>query len=277
MRSKLTILALALGLLGMGGSMDQLNLVILSPDNGFTEVLEPDVAISQTGGSGPLRGTNLEFSCGSCSVATFEDAIPRLGGGENFFLCDGMKPRDLVTNEAMVCVRSTLTGNRSNVDLETWGGSGTSGCTDADGGQSCTATGGRTSYLRGPLLCDPLRGLIDKVEDLDLHKGTANSLVKKLRNAGRALCDDNTKNDRAAANALGAFIHKVEAQSGKKIAPHDAAELIAAAQAILAELDVPSRDHDSDDGSKDSGSKDSKSDGSSDDDSSGKRKGKRGR
>ncbi len=84
--------------------------------------------------------------------------------------------------------------------------------------------------------------------------------MKKLRVAGRALCDPNPNNDRAAANALRAFIHQVEAQRGKKI------------PAILAELDLPSSDHDSDDGSKDSGSKDSgskdsKSDGSSDDDS----------
>ncbi len=99
-----------------------------------------------------------------------------------------------------------------------------------------TNSGGLTSYLREPLLCDPLSGLIQKVRELNLRKGTANSLVKKLRNAGRALCDGNPKNDRAAANVLGAFIHEVEAQRGKKISALDADNLLAAAEAILAEL-----------------------------------------
>ena len=233
MRGKLTIFALALGLLGMSGSpMDQLDLVILGPDNNFTEVIEPDVAISRPGGSGPLLGTNLEFSCGSCTVATFDDATIQIGGGIR--LC-GVRPQDLVANQSLICVRSTLTGNRSNVDLETWG-SRSSGCVDADGGQSCVNSGGLTSYLRGPLLCDPLSGLIQKVGDLSLHKGIANGLVRKLRNAGRALCDANPKNDRAAANVLSAFIHEVEAQRGKKISAPDADQLLAATEAILAEL-----------------------------------------
>ncbi len=81
-----------------------------------------------------------------------------------------------------------------------------------------------------------------KVRDLNLHKGIANSLVKKLRNAGRALCDANPKNDRAAANVLSAFIHGVEVQRGKKISASDAEGLLAAAEAILAELEVPSQD-----------------------------------
>ncbi len=239
MGAKLTIFALALGLLGMSGfPMDQLGLVILGPDNDYTEVIEPGVAISRPGGSGPLRGTNLEFSCGSCTVATFDDATTQIGGGTK--LC-GMRPIDFVTSETLICVRSTLTGNRSNVDLETWG-SPSGVCFDAGGDQACAAADGLTSYLRGPLLCDPLSGLIQKVEDLNLHKGTVNSLVKKLRNAGRALCDPNPKNDRAASNVLGAFIHEVEAQGGKKISASDADELISAAETILAQLELASSD-----------------------------------
>ncbi len=41
---------------------------------------------------------------------------------------------------------------------------------------------------------------------------------------------------------LGAFIHEVEAQRGKKISALDADNLLAAAEAILAELEVPSQD-----------------------------------
>ena len=124
MRGKLTILALALGLLGINGSMDRLDLIILSPDNNFTKVVEKDVAISQSGGSGPLLGTNFEFSCGACKVATFDDATTQIGSGIR--IC-GVRPQDLVTNEILICGRSTLTGNRSNVDRETWR-SGFSGC-----------------------------------------------------------------------------------------------------------------------------------------------------
>ncbi len=137
MRGKLTILALALGLLGMNGSMDRLDLIILSPDNNFTKVVEQDVAISQSGGSGPLLGTNFEFSCGACKVATFDDATTQIGSGIR--IC-GVRPQDLVTSEMLICGRSTLTGNRSNVDLETWR-SGFSGCVDANGGRSCPLRG----------------------------------------------------------------------------------------------------------------------------------------
>lgn len=92
MRGKLAIFALALGLLGMSGSwMDQFDLVILGPDNDFTEVIEPNVAISRSGFSGPLLGTNLEFSCGSCTIATFDDATSQIGSGMK--VCN-MKPQE---------------------------------------------------------------------------------------------------------------------------------------------------------------------------------------
>ncbi len=71
------------------------------------------------------------------------------------------------------------------------------------------------------------------VADLNLHKGTANSLLAKLRIALKKLDDTNEANDVAAINAINAFINKVEAQSGKKIPAVQANQLLSAAQAIV--------------------------------------------
>lgn len=75
--------------------------------------------------------------------------------------------------------------------------------------------------------------LIDRVEGLDLHHGTENSLIVKLENALSALEDGDVE---SACNLLGAFIHQVEAQAGKKIPASDAASLIEEATSIRAML-----------------------------------------
>jgi len=63
------------------------------------------------------------------------------------------------------------------------------------------------------------------------------SLNSKLAVALNALEDVRTNNDIAATNALEAFINAVEAQRDKEISSADADELIAAAQAIIAQLE----------------------------------------
>ena len=84
---------------------------------------------------------------------------------------------------------------------------------------------------------DMIEELITIVEDLGLHRGTENSLVKKLQGALKKLTDGNTKNDDSATGELGAFIHGVEAQAGKKIASDDAAMLVKRADAIIDALE----------------------------------------
>jgi len=74
------------------------------------------------------------------------------------------------------------------------------------------------------------------VIDLNLDQGIENSLVAKLESAFQKLDDDNPNNDGAAVNKLEAFINQLEAQSGKKIDPGDADNLIAAAEEIVALL-----------------------------------------
>ena len=78
-----------------------------------------------------------------------------------------------------------------------------------------------------------LDSLVQDVIDLELQKGTENSLLSKLDGALRKLEDDNENNDDAAVNLLQAFISTVEAQSGKKIPEADADVLIEAALEII--------------------------------------------
>ena len=77
--------------------------------------------------------------------------------------------------------------------------------------------------------------LIVEVESLDLPRGIENSLVSKLEGALDAL---DRGQDNAAVNQLNAFINQVEAQRGKKISEADADALIAAAQEIIALIEI---------------------------------------
>jgi hypothetical protein len=78
--------------------------------------------------------------------------------------------------------------------------------------------------------------LITKVLALNLQAGIENSLDAKLDAALQALDDLNTNNDVAAINAIEAFINAVEAQSGNKIQPEDADDLIETAINIIVAL-----------------------------------------
>jgi hypothetical protein len=86
---------------------------------------------------------------------------------------------------------------------------------------------------------EALEDLSATVANLDMRKGIANSLNAKLDTALGALDDLNENNDVAATNALGAFIHFVEAKRGKKIAEEDADMLIQAALNIITALETP--------------------------------------
>jgi hypothetical protein len=83
---------------------------------------------------------------------------------------------------------------------------------------------------------DAIMHLAEDVSDLNLPKGTTNSLLAKLHEAYQKLIDGNDKNDVAAINKLEAFINAVEAQRGKKITEADADNLITQAQAIIDKL-----------------------------------------
>jgi|GEM_PF-1846862 len=80
-------------------------------------------------------------------------------------------------------------------------------------------------------------GCIDRIDDLpalikglNLHKGLENALLSKVKKAIKFL---KKKNFVAAIYKLRAFIHQVEAQSGKKIAEQDADMLIQYAKNLI--------------------------------------------
>lgn len=232
-------LALVLGL-SAAPVIAQTTLVILNPDNGYTDEVEPGVVLTRNPitGKGPLLGgTVLEFSCGSCEVATFSDAVSQVGGSVR--VCD-LRPEQIVAMDVRLCMRSTVSGNLYDLDLMTWD-SQSFPCVDADGGTSCASTGGYASYIRSVLVeeVDPLGLLEQVIQDvagLNLHHGIENSLMVKLNGGWQNLTDSNPDNDAAAVHSLQAFVNHVEAQSGKKITAADAEHLVASAQAIIEAL-----------------------------------------
>jgi Tol biopolymer transport system component len=78
-----------------------------------------------------------------------------------------------------------------------------------------------------------IEDLIELVKSLNLHKGTANSLIVKLQHALRAL---NAGDTQTACTGLKAFMSEVGAQSGKKLPAVQATQLTDEAAAIRAAL-----------------------------------------
>jgi len=94
-------------------------------------------------------------------------------------------------------------------------------------------------WVRWTLAASPeilLTDLALRVASLNAKYGIVNSLDAKIDSVFKALEDLNANNDQAAANALEAFIHAVEAQQGKQIATGEAEALIALALRILERL-----------------------------------------
>ncbi len=77
------------------------------------------------------------------------------------------------------------------------------------------------------------QNIIADVQDLDLPSGMENSLVSTLESTVKSLENGQEK---AAVNKLKAFVHQVEALSGKKVDSDDAQQLIRAVEEIIAFL-----------------------------------------
>jgi len=118
---------------------------VLSSATGLFDELAPSIGIRRaTEDRGPLEGVGLEFSCGSCDVAPFDDIVTKLGRQQ--WLC-GLRPKTLARNQQPFCARSVITGQLYDVVLESFLDRN-EGCVDGDGGASCLAAGGFTSYVR---------------------------------------------------------------------------------------------------------------------------------
>ncbi len=88
--------------------------------------------------------------------------------------------------------------------------------------------------LRTP--AELLEDLIDLTQSFDLPKGLENSLLVKLQHAERAFAAGDTSGARSAVDA---FIHEVNAQSGKALTSDQADQLIRLAQQIQIALACP--------------------------------------
>jgi hypothetical protein len=83
---------------------------------------------------------------------------------------------------------------------------------------------------------DLVGDLEDAVVALGLPHGIERSLLAKLAAASRALEDSRGGNDGAACNALRAFVHALEALSGRQVGDEEVAALVEAAEETLAVL-----------------------------------------
>jgi hypothetical protein len=81
-----------------------------------------------------------------------------------------------------------------------------------------------------------LGDLIDLLVDLQIPESLQDQLGQRLSSALNQLVDADPSNDVSAANKLGSFINSVEAQTGKKIPPEAAAELIDATNEVIAAI-----------------------------------------
>jgi len=83
---------------------------------------------------------------------------------------------------------------------------------------------------------EQISDLEDLIGGFGLPDGIENSLLAKLEAAAEALARGNTT---PACNALRALINQAQAQSGKQLTVEQAADIVAAAEDILAAIDCP--------------------------------------
>ena len=111
----------------------------------FFDEIEPGAGIVV----GPVyEGVDVEFGCGTCARASFDDAVPTIG--DNTGPCgytDGAA-QAITVNDDPVCVRHIPSGRLYDLDLLSYSSTTGGVCRDADGGVSCMAAGGEISYQR---------------------------------------------------------------------------------------------------------------------------------
>jgi hypothetical protein len=111
----------------------------------FFDEIEPGAGIVV----GPVyEGVNVEFACGTCATASFDEAVPTIG--DNTGPCgytDGAA-HFITVNDDPLCVRHVPSGRLYDLDLLSYSFRTGGACRDADGGVSCMAAGGAISYQR---------------------------------------------------------------------------------------------------------------------------------
>jgi hypothetical protein len=109
-------------------------------------------------------------------------------------------------------------------------------CTAADASGNSASGSFRVTVNGAPA---QLNKLIAVVQGFNLAQGIENGLDAKLQNARDALSAASAGDRATAGNLLGAFINEVQAQTGKKITPQQADQLIPPANRIRAVLGHP--------------------------------------
>jgi len=136
---------------------------------------------------------------------------------------------DIAGSVAITCAATDdLSGIDSDTCADLSGAAYTFGLGTTAFSASAEDVAGNTGSAAGSFeVTASLDGLCALVQRFVSHNGVANSLCAKTRAAERA------RNDNAHDGALEAFIHEVEAQSGKKIDADDALVLITIATALI--------------------------------------------
>ena len=126
------------------GGADRDEVRFVGPDGSF-DAVAPGVGIRI---DRQLEGVGLVFACGGCDVATFEQSVETVGAGGDLCGYGSAIPERIVQNDDLLCLRDVVTGARFELDLLSFRPSALTPCVDADGGASCDAAEGFTSYRR---------------------------------------------------------------------------------------------------------------------------------
>lgn len=120
--------------------------IILNDGNSFTDTLDDGSSIFKKTANDPIEGNNIEFSCGECGVADFNDAVSQIGGKSNICGYTSQVPQKLISNDDKICARSLISGRMYDIDLLTWSAQGK--CFDNDNGASCSEFSNQFAYAR---------------------------------------------------------------------------------------------------------------------------------
>ena len=95
-----------------------------------------------------------------------------------------------------------------------------------------------TFYITAATPESLVRNLLESVASLDLAAGLGNALSSKLQNALDALASGTPGSKVSAIGMLNAFINSIEAQTGKRISPEQAEELVSQAESLISKLET---------------------------------------
>jgi hypothetical protein len=110
--------------------------------NEYVILSSPDILPggSISGGSHVISGNGVEFACGSCDAANFnQGVVTTIGAGNCFCGWCSQIPRNIIDTDTIFCARDSA-GNKYNIDLVSFSGNDCVG--------DCGRSGGYNSYER---------------------------------------------------------------------------------------------------------------------------------